>query len=114
MAGLLLLVSVLGMSSGIVQPERDRAIRLATETLARHLDVAADKIRLVRAEAVDWPNSSLGCPKEGMSYMQVIVPGFRVRLAVGDREHAVHTGGNRAIVCESAARTPPPSQLSQG
>jgi len=105
------LACVLGMfSGGDLQEDRDQAIRLATDALSRVLKVGPDKIQLVSAEAVDWPNSSLGCPKSDMAYLPVIVPGFRVRLAVGDRQHAVHTGSGRAIVCDDAARGTPSSE----
>ncbi len=88
---------------GAQQADRDQAVRTAISALSSSLKVAPDKVQLVSAEPVDWPNSSLGCPKPGMSYMQVIVPGFRVRLAVGDRQHEVHTGRGQAIVCDAAA-----------
>lgn len=33
---------------------------------------------IVAAEAVEWPDGSLGCPEPGMMYTQAIVPGYHV------------------------------------
>ncbi len=37
---------------------------------------------LVSAEAVTWPDSSLGCPSPGVSYTQALVDGLRVIVSV--------------------------------
>ncbi len=111
MTRLIVLACVLGMlEGGDVQADRDQAVRMAIETLSSWLKVAPDAIQLVSVEPVDWPNSSLGCPKPDMAYLPVIVPGFRVRLAVGDRQREVHTGKGRALVCGTEAGTAPPSR----
>ncbi len=62
---------------------RSEAIRLATATLSSRLGVDAAALQLVSADAVDWPDSSLGCPERGRVSMPVIVPGFRVQLQHG-------------------------------
>ena len=51
--------------------------------LAARLQVRPDQISLVKAEAVTWRDSSLGCPEKGVSYLQVLTPGFRVVLSHG-------------------------------
>jgi hypothetical protein len=33
------------------------------------------------AEAVTWPDGSLGCPQPGLFYVQMVTPGYRVVLA---------------------------------
>ena len=41
---------------------------------------------VVSAEAVTWPDSSLGCPSPGVSYTQALVDGMRVIVRVdGER-----------------------------
>lgn len=35
------------------------------------------------AAAVEWPDGSLGCPQPGMSYLQVIIPGYHVVVTAG-------------------------------
>ena len=75
------------------------------------MGVDAQDVELVRVEEVEWRDSSLGCPEEGMSYLPIITPGYRVVLVAGGDTHAVHVGGNSAVVCATAAEpvTAPPS-----
>jgi hypothetical protein len=81
-------------------PSQDDAIALARAALGRELGVGeSDAGELVRAEPVDWPNPSLGCPRKGMVYPQVVTPGWRLTFRVAGREWRVHVGGGRAIVC---------------
>jgi hypothetical protein len=40
----------------------------------------ASALTVTRAEFVEWPDGSLGCPEPGMLYPQVITPGYRVEV----------------------------------
>lgn len=40
---------------------------------------------LVSAESITWSDSSLGCPKPGMMYSQVITPGAKVVVTADGR-----------------------------
>ncbi len=55
-------------------------------------------ITVVALEAVDWPDSSLGCPVEGELYAQVITPGYRLVVEVDGARTEIHTdlAGNAA------------------
>jgi hypothetical protein len=55
-------------------------------------------ITVVVLEAVDWPDSSLGCPEDGMFYAQVITPGYRIVVDVDGERTVIHTDlvGNAA------------------
>jgi hypothetical protein len=61
-------------------------------------------ITVVELEAVDWPDSSLGCPVDGEFYAQVITPGFRIVVEVDGERTELHTDlvGN-AVGCGDAA-----------
>lgn len=64
--------------------------------------VNADEIILVSAEAVDWPDGSLGCPEPGVMYGQVITRGYKVVLEAGGVEYPFHTDANpdgQLILC---------------
>ena len=50
------------------------------------------KIRIVSAEAVTWPDSSLGCPQPGLMYAQALMPGYRVVLEAQDQTLNYHAG----------------------
>jgi len=83
------------------------AVRLALETLARELGCAIEQIEVREATAVTWRTSALGCPRHGLMYLQVLTPGYRVRLVHAGREYVLHTDrGRRAIRCDRSAESP--------
>jgi hypothetical protein len=74
----------------------DTLVRRAKEQLVEQVDgIDIDEIEVVSAEAVQWPDASLGCPRPDMMYAQVITPGYQIVLAAGGEEYDFHTG-NRA------------------
>jgi hypothetical protein len=76
-------------------------VQLAKEDLAGRLGVEANQIELVSAEAVIWPDGSLGCPQPGVAYTQVQQDGLRIVLQVGDKTYSYHSGGVRPpFLCE--------------
>ena len=91
-------------ASGQVEPlpGSEKALTAATADLAERTGLAASEVRLVSMEAVDWNDTSLGCPQEGYMYAQVITPGFRMILSVQGQQYEYHTdlAGN-VVLCES-------------
>ena len=76
--------------------------------LLRRTGRTAQDIRLVRDQSITWSDGSLGCPRPGESYPQVLVPGYWVVYVVGDREfdyRADERGQFR--LCEPRLATPP-------
>jgi hypothetical protein len=78
--------------------EAKEAVRLAREGLAQKLGLASEMVRLVSVEAVEWRDTSLGCPQPGMMYAQVITPGFRVVLEARGKKYDYHTDRGRNVV----------------
>ena len=103
LAMLILCAWVTGTGKGQEDAEAE-AVRLATRTLSEHLGIDEQSVTLNEVVAVDWPNSSLGCPEPGRTYAPVVMSGYQVTLAVQDdeRTHRVHVAGTRALVCEQA------------
>ena len=66
----------------------------AVTLLAAHLRVDVEEIGVVKAEAVTWPDSSLGCPEPGELYTQALVDGSQVVLRHGDRMYDYHAGSD--------------------
>jgi len=99
LAMLILCAGVVGAGQDDAEAE---AVRLATRTLGEHLGIDEQLVTLDEVVAVDWPNSSLGCPEPGRTYAPIVMSGYRVTLAVQDdeRTHRVHVAGTRALVCE--------------
>ena len=81
-----------------VPPGAETIIELAKADLAKRAGVSTEKIRVVKVEAVEWRDSSLGCPQPGMMYAQVITPGYRVVLSDGQSEYEYHTDRSRSVV----------------
>lgn len=74
--------------------------QLAVVDLANALGLRPEEIAVVAVEEQDWPDSSLGCPEPGRSYLQVITPGYRVILAAGGQRYEYHTDRqNIAVRC---------------
>lgn len=70
---------------------RDVAARLGIE-------VAAVKTRFLRPQT--WPDASLGCPKPGAIYAQVVTPGFLIELEAGGKTYRYHSDLDRVVACE--------------
>jgi hypothetical protein len=71
----------------------------AIADLAGRLGIAADAIQVQSAEAVEWPDASLGCPEPGMMYAQVITPGYRIVLEAGGQLYEYHSSLSRVVYC---------------
>ena len=74
---------------------------LARQKLAEELEISVDQIQVVSADPTYWSDTSLGCPQPGMTYPQVITPGYRVTLVVGSTLYTYHTDTKQTVVrCE--------------
>jgi hypothetical protein len=96
------------LASGMPGDKGSAAVGLAQETLARELGVATGAFVVQKVEAVEWRDTSLGCPQKGMRYAPVIVPGYRVVLEHKGRAHHFHIGGGRAVRCKPSGRRAAP------
>lgn len=68
---------------------------LAVADLAAYTGVDAADIEVVAHEQVTWRNGSLGCPKPGDSYIQMLVEGYRIVLRAGAEEYVYHGANGR-------------------
>jgi hypothetical protein len=80
-----------------------RLIEQSVRDLAARLGFRVEQIRVEAVEQVDWNDSSLGCPMPGMAYMQVITPGYLIRLSAQDQIYEYHTDLDHVVYCEEAA-----------
>lgn len=74
-------------------------IMQARMNLARELGVSPEAIALVRSEAVEWSDSSLGCLQEDGEVVQAVTPGYRIVLAVDEERYEYHTDQQRMMLC---------------
>jgi hypothetical protein len=51
---------------------------------------------------VTWPDTSLGCPEEGMMYAQVETEGFIIWLEANERPYRYHADAiEQVVLCET-------------
>jgi hypothetical protein len=92
-------------------PEEARnVVLIAKDDLARGLGLSVSEISVVSVEAVDWPDTSLGCPEPGKVYAQVITPGYLVVLEAEGQTYEYHTDkGGQVTLCDTDVDTQAPS-----
>ena len=71
-------------NASIIASRMGMSLRTLADAENRTPTARAD-IKVLSAEAVTWPDGSLGCPQPGMMYTQALVPGFRIVLQAADR-----------------------------
>lgn len=69
-----------------------------SQDLADRLQIDVSQVVLISSQAVQWRDSSLGCPEPGMMYMTVITPGYRLVLRANGELFEYHTGRNDLFV----------------
>lgn len=70
----------------------------AISAVVENLGVAAEQVKVVSTEAVDWPDSCLGITMEGISCAQVVTPGFRVTLDVAGKQVEYRTNQDASVI----------------
>ncbi len=88
-----------GTLSALDAEHHDLAV-LAAETLAVELSIPVSSIQIDTVRAVEWRDSSIGCPQPGVGYLQVITPGHKITLRAGGRVHTIHEANGRAFMCK--------------
>jgi hypothetical protein len=106
-AAILVVLSVACSSSESMPPrptarerfewESDPRVQRAISDAARQTGTDQAAVRVVSVEPQDWPNASLGCPKPGIMYAQVITPGLLIVLEAGGRRLEYHTDAGQRI-----------------
>jgi hypothetical protein len=78
---------------------------------ARRTGLKREELKVLGAEAVTWPDGSIGCPRPGMVYTQALVPGYRVRIEARGQVLDYHAGMSRQpVFCPAEfARDPAPN-----
>ena len=53
-------------------------------------------------ETVEWGDTSLGCPEPDVTYLEVLVPGYRFWLKAGSHRLEFHSAfGGRVVACNN-------------
>jgi hypothetical protein len=78
-----------------------QAEQAAVKALTEELGTGADQVKVVRVEAVEWPDSCLGIVRIDALCAQGIVPGFRIILEANGTEYEYHTNADGSEVVKS-------------
>lgn len=86
----------------------NQQVSVAIDDLAQRTGVSRDSIAVREARSVDWGSSALGCPEEGKSYADALVPGLRLVLKVDDTVYLYHgeNGASLFLCPPERARLP--------
>lgn len=78
-----------------VLPEYSPVVDIAKKDLSAILNIPVSDISLIKEEAVEWPDASLGYPEKGKMYAQVITPGFKIILKADNKLYEYHSDYKR-------------------
>lgn len=88
--------------SPLPTPPANPAAAAALAHLVTEMGLSPQDVTILSIEEMQWRDGSLGCPKPGMMYIQVIIPGYRIVLEANGEIYDVHTDqtGNTVVVCD--------------
>lgn len=72
---------------------------LIAQDIARRADVPENRVRLTGLLTVNWPDSSVGCPKPGGDYADDPTPGYRMVFRVDGERFIYHTSSRDFVRC---------------
>ena len=81
-----------------MNPEMQSTVETAFANAAKRTGIARSALVLVSAEAVTWPDGSLGCPRPGQTYTQAQVPGYRIRIQAGAKTLDYHANAHDYMI----------------
>jgi cytoskeletal protein RodZ len=88
-------------SGAAVPAGAEPAVEKAKQDAAKQAGVPVAQVTVVSARAVQWPDSSLGCPQPGYAYSQVVTPGYLIVLRAGGKTYEYHSdrAGEEVVTC---------------
>jgi len=93
-----------GRPDANLSPGMTRLLEAVVADLSAQLSIPADDIRLVSAVPMVWSNGALGCPAEGMAYIEVIIEGMIFTLDADGDTYTYHTdSGQNYVLCRDGA-----------
>lgn len=94
------------VTTGDIDPGLQPYIDLAVADLATRRAIPAGDITVRSATLETWSDASLGCPKPGQQYAQVVTDGSLIVLVAEGSEFRYHAGGARLpFLCEPPGRS---------
>jgi hypothetical protein len=79
----------------------DAALRDAADRLG--MGIGSGDLRVQQIEAREWPDSSLGCPRQGVMYSQIVTPGYLVVISAPGKLLEYHADSRgRIVFCQES------------
>jgi hypothetical protein len=76
------------------------AVDAALRDAATHLGVSQADLKVAQVEARQWSDASLGCPRPGVLYAQVVTPGYLIVVTGGAKQLEYHSDERgRVVLC---------------
>jgi hypothetical protein len=83
--------------------------------LAQRALASRGEISVVEVSAQEWPDGSLGCPTPGQMYTQMLTSGYRIVLAIADKQYDYRsTEQGQFVLCDKGAPLPPAAEQIKG
>jgi hypothetical protein len=82
--------------------EAQHTIERAIADLQALLGADAEHVVVQEVLPAEFPDASLGVPEAGVTYAQVVTPGYVIRLAVGDKVYEYHGNDQRIVLVPEA------------
>ena len=77
------------------------SVDAALADAAVHLGVPRANLQVERVEAHEWGDSSLGCPRPGLMYSQIVTPGYLVVINGAGKQLEYHSDARgRVVLCQ--------------
>jgi hypothetical protein len=91
----------LNPSPGPASDAQTAAVEAARQDAAQRLSLPAESLQVEDVEARQWNDRSLGCPRQGVLYAQIVTPGFLVVVGGGSRHLEYHADDRgTAVFCQ--------------
>jgi hypothetical protein len=92
----------------VAEPAGSAVVEEARRDLAQRLNRPIEDIKVLENRRVAWKSSALGCPEPDKSYLQVVTPGWLIRLIVGRAEYRYHSSEDGPpFTCNPRQAEPP-------
>jgi hypothetical protein len=93
-------VSDLGPASSPT-PDAQAVIAAVQQAAADQVGLSPADVHVQQVEAHQWGDSSLGCPRPGLLYSQVVTDGFLVVVTAADKTLEYHSDARgRVVLCQ--------------
>jgi len=82
-----------------IDPVARSVADVALADAAQRFGIPAARVDLVSLLAVEWPDTSLGCPRPNATYAEQATPGYRIVLRAGVERAIYHTNSRDVMPC---------------